>query len=122
MDGASLTRTGYRTILEGPELSLIEAELITGKTHQLRAHFAWLGHPIAGDPKYGDRELNRIAASRFDVRRQLLIACRIVFPEMRDELPELSGREFEIPLPPVYEKIVREYRGRREERGERTVR
>ena len=121
-DGASLTRTGYRTILEGPELSLIEAELITGKTHQLRAHFAWLGHPIAGDPKYGDRELNRIAASRFDVRRQLLIACRIVFPEMRDELPELSGREFEIPLPPVYEKIVREYRGRRKERGERTVR
>jgi len=62
---------------------LLEIDLHTGKSHQIRAHLAHLGHPIVGDPKYGDGK------GTF----QELKAYRVVFPEL-DEYPKVSGKEF----------------------------
>lgn len=88
--------TAYRSI-EAKELySYLEIELITGKTHQIRAHLAAIGHPIAGDRKYGqtiyDKATGRLP--KHYPKYQLLHAYRIVFPKLEGELAYLSDKEF----------------------------
>ena len=68
--GAQEIVTAYR-VLEAGEQSRLEVELITGRTHQIRAHLAHIGHPILGDDKYGDRALNR----RLGLRRPLPVVA-----------------------------------------------
>ena len=82
-------RTHYRVLEELGPYSLVEARLETGRTHQIRVHFAHSGHPVLGDPTYGRR------AGVLGLTRQFLHACRLGFA-----LPS-SGewREFEAPLP-----------------------
>ncbi len=91
--GAQEIVTAYR-VLEPGEVSRLEVELITGRTHQIRAHLAHVGHPILGDDKYGDRAFNR----RLGVRRQQLWATRLVL-RAGGALSYLDGRRFEIPCP-----------------------
>ena len=74
------------------------ADLISGKTHQIRAHLAFIGHPLAGDAKYGDRDWNR----RLRLKNQLLHSFRLTFPEMDGSLENLSGRTFTCPPPDNY--------------------
>lgn len=52
-DRARAARTRFRTVEAGGDRSLLEVELDTGRRHQIRAHLAWLGHPVLGDPRYG---------------------------------------------------------------------
>jgi 23S rRNA pseudouridine955/2504/2580 synthase len=76
------------------DFSLLEAELKTGRTHQIRVHLAHLGYPIAGDDKYGDFELNRML-SRRGLKRMFLHACRLTF-----EHPATKARvTYSAPLP-----------------------
>lgn len=91
--GAMEITTGYR-VLKGGEHALLEVELITGRTHQIRAHLAHIGHPILGDDKYGDRLLNRALG----VKRQQLWATRLVF-EAKGVLSYLNGRSFYVDCP-----------------------
>jgi 23S rRNA pseudouridine955/2504/2580 synthase len=74
--------------------SLVEAELKTGRTHQIRVHLAHLGHPIAGDDKYGDYAANRDLA-RLGLKRMFLHAWRLVVRHPTTEKPIA----FEAPLP-----------------------
>ena len=107
--GAVYSRTTYRVLRTGTDItgtpvSLLEAELITGKTHQLRAHLAFLGHPIAGDPKYGDSGWNSLLLQKAGVRHQLLYCVRV-------EIPGLSagGRDnvtVSCSEPSVFKKIL----------------
>ena len=64
--------------LHDPPLALLEAELETGRTHQIRVHLAHLGHPLAGDDKYGDFAWNK-ALSRAGLKRMFLHAARVRF-------------------------------------------
>ena len=91
--GAMEITTGYRVIEPG-ENALLEVELITGRTHQIRAHLAHIGHPILGDDKYGDRMLNR----QLGVRRQQLWATRLEF-YAEGALAYLNGRSFSVKHP-----------------------
>ncbi len=75
--------THYRVLQPGASYSLVEIELVSGRTHQIRTHFQSIGHPLLGDIKYGGRRYG-------DVNHQLLHAWRIVLPD---------GREFKAPLP-----------------------
>ena len=61
-------RTAYRPLVSGNGYTLLEVHLITGRSHQIRAHLASIGHPIAGDPKYGDPRVNEEVKKRFSVR------------------------------------------------------
>ncbi|MCI2048466.1 MAG: RluA family pseudouridine synthase [Lachnospiraceae bacterium] len=106
---AAYSKTVYKPLVKGSALTLVEAELITGRTHQLRAHFALQGWPVAGDRKYGDPKLNRAMADAFGVRDQMLWCTRVVFPAMSGEWERLSGREFLCGAPEVYERAVKEY-------------
>jgi 23S rRNA pseudouridine955/2504/2580 synthase len=104
---ADYSRTVYRPIRKGNGLTLVEAELITGRSHQLRVQFAHLGCPIAGDPKYGDREKMQDLMDRFHIRRQLLYCCRLEFPLLEGDCSALSGRKIEAPLPALYTRILK---------------
>ncbi len=75
--------TAYRPIGYFGNATLLEVHLITGRSHQIRAHLASVGHPVLGDPKYGDPELNRALFQATGIRGQLLHACRMEFPDGR---------------------------------------
>ncbi|MBQ7133282.1 MAG: RluA family pseudouridine synthase [Ruminococcus sp.] len=76
------------------DLSLIEVELLTGRTHQIRAHMAHIGHPLLGDEKYGDKALNR----RYHQNHQLLCSYKLVFDfkTSADELNYLNEKDFSL--------------------------
>ena len=98
-------------VLQGQEelcFTELEVELITGKTHQIRAHLASIGHPLIGDGKYGDRRVNQLLRQHFDLRWQLLHAYRLRFPALEGVLTPLSGRSIQAPLPAYFEAILRE--------------
>ena len=98
---------GHRTDPEPErELTLLEISLITGRSHQIRAHLASRGHPVVGDPKYGDRKRNEYFARSYRLHTQLLHAAKIVFPKTNGVLGYLSGREFTAKRPQIFEQIL----------------
>lgn len=80
---------------------MVEVLLITGRTHQIRAHLASEGFPVMGDYKYGERKLNDRRKEQ-GITRQLLHAHRLVFPVLTGELKALSGMEITAPVPDIF--------------------
>ena len=100
--------TEYRPLRSGDGVTLLEVHLITGKTHQIRAHLAAEGHPIIGDYKYGMRSVNDSFKREYGLSTQLLHSCRLCFPECTGALSNLSGREITAPVPDLFRRICRE--------------
>lgn len=73
--------------------STLEVELVTGRTHQIRAHLAFIGYPILGDGKYGKNEVNK----KFKLTRQELTAYKIIFNDAIGELEYLKGKTVKLP-------------------------
>lgn len=92
-DGAVKIKTGYKVLENKGETSVLEVQLFTGKTHQIRAHLAHIGHPIVGDGKYGDFAFNQ----KQKARAQLLTATELTlrFSE-QNILSYLDGKKFSI--------------------------
>ncbi len=88
--------------------TLLRVKLITGKSHQIRAHLASIGHPILGDYKYGDQKTNHFFKVNYDLSSQLLHSYQMVFPEIRGELSYLSGKSFTAELPEQFSKIKKD--------------
>ena len=93
-DGGQEAETVFRRVARGAEFSLLEAELLTSRTHQIRVHLAHLRHPVLGDDKYGDFELNK-RLRREGLKRMFLHAHRLTFAH------PLTGEKVELvaPLP-----------------------
>ena len=87
-------------------LTYLEVELITGKTHQIRAHLASIGHPLIGDTKYGNRAVNQKVEKTYGLRHQLLHAYRMEFPKLEGALHNLSGQVILAPLPEQFTTIL----------------
>lgn len=85
--------TGYETLQAGP-VSRLRVHLMTGRTHQIRAHLAALGHPILGDDVYGDRRWNREKKTR-----NLRLCAVSLKLDTEGALPALDGKEFHISAP-----------------------
>ena len=102
-EGRSEVHTAFRTLRRSGGYSLLEVDLLTGKTHQIRAHLAYLGWPVLGDPKYGPRKKNDAVSAK----RQMLHAIRLEFPE--DHVPSgLADGSVTAPYPEDFRKALRE--------------
>lgn len=97
-------KTGCKVLTHTRELSYLEVELFTGKTHQIRAQLAALGHPLIGDTKYGRKELND-HYRKLGIRNQMLHAYRLEFPEMNGIFSDLSTKTLTAPEPKEFRKI-----------------
>ncbi len=75
--------------------SLLEIELITGRTHQIRSHLASLGYPVIGDRKYGEKSINSYFRNKYNLENQWLHGYKIEFNGLKDSLEYLNGRSFE---------------------------
>ena len=100
--GGKTAVTRYRTLETRGELSLLEVQLLTGRTHQIRATMADLGCPLLGDGKYGDGRANR----RYGETRQALYSYRLTFDFPTDAglLEYLRGRSFQVDHVPFRDK------------------
>lgn len=73
---------------------------------QIRAHLSYMGHPIFGDPKYGDAVLNKKLTSGYGLHMQLLHAWHLVFPELSGDFEGLSGKSIYAPAPKQFVSIA----------------
>jgi 23S rRNA pseudouridine955/2504/2580 synthase len=94
--------TRYRLIAQNRDASLVEVEIETGRTHQIRRHFEAIGHPVVGDAKYGDFPFNRRAKAEWGQKRMFLHAARLGLPH------PVTGQAmtFRAPLPPELCEVV----------------
>ena len=98
VEGSDYIETGVKPIASANGLTLVEIQLITGKTHQIRLHLSTIGHPIIGDMKYGDEKLNKKYYESHKVNHQLLHAYRLEFPDGRVVIAEPAA---------VFEKLMK---------------
>jgi 23S rRNA pseudouridine955/2504/2580 synthase len=91
--GSKTMKSEYRVLDEKNGLALVEVELHTGRTHQIRAQFSHIGHPLLGDGKYGTNALNK----KYGYKKQFLYSYKLKFDFTSDAgiLDYLNGREFE---------------------------
>ena len=98
--------TAYHPLTTNGEYTLLEVELITGKTHQIRSHLASVGHPIIGDAKYGNPKVNQFFRKENGLQNQLLHAYRLEFPKETGVLNPLSGQNVTAPCPKLFKRIT----------------
>lgn len=95
-------RTKYEPLASNSRYTLLKVTLLTGRSHQIRAHLASIGHPIVGDTKYGIRQ----SGEKYQIRSQLLHSYRLEFPELEGIFSYMSGRVFEAPLPKEFLRMA----------------
>ena len=99
-------QTKYEPIATDGRFTLLKVTLLTGRSHQIRAHLASLGHPIVGDSKYGG--VSKVNPSGRTVKYQLLHSYRLEFPKLAEPFAYLSGRVFEAPMPGYFASVLKE--------------
>ncbi|MEG1028307.1 MAG: RluA family pseudouridine synthase, partial [Oscillospiraceae bacterium] len=92
INGAKTIITKYSVLATDQETSLLEVELLTGRTHQIRAHLAYIGHPLIGDGKYGSNKIN----AKYKQKQQLLYSYKLIFDfkDTNNLLSYLKGKSF----------------------------
>ncbi len=95
--GAAMIETAFTPLCTKNGFTLLQVQLFTGKSHQIRAHLQSLGYPMAGDTKYGNTAVNRKLRERYQLNHQLLHAGRLVLPD----IPEITD-----PLPEEFQKVA----------------
>ena len=87
-------KTVYKLIKKYQDYSLLDVTLLTGRTHQIRVHMAYINHPIVGDSKYGNFEVNKMFKQQYGFSSQFLHAYKMGFGDLPEPLSNLSRKEF----------------------------
>lgn len=106
--GAKKIVTIGKALKTSPQYSLLEIELITGRTHQIRAYLSSLGYPLIGDRKYGDTKTNKYFNDKYNLDNQWLHSYRIEFRELEGNLKYLNGRSFQADMKDKFEEIEKD--------------
>ena len=91
--------TKYKVVEYIGDYTLLEVELLTGRTHQIRVHLSSIAHPVIGDSKYGDYALNKEIEDKYGFKNQFLVAYLLKFGKLESPLENLSHKSFKIDLP-----------------------
>ena len=105
--GAKSAITKYHPVKNFKEYTLLDIELLTGRTHQIRAHMSYVRHHVVGDIKYGDYKVNNIFKREFGFENQFLHAYKLKFLDIKGPLNYLKNKEFSCNLPPELEEILK---------------
>lgn len=104
-EGASYIKTQYTPIAYQNDITVLEVKLLTGRSHQIRAHLASIGHSIIGDYKYGNRTVNEGYKKKYKIEAQLLHSYRLKLPIMQEPFVDMSEMTLIAPLPEIYQII-----------------
>lgn len=108
VDNSVPIMTEYLPLEGNNAYTLLQVTLITGRSHQIRAHLASMGHPIMGDYKYGNRKVNEEIKNKYGVRSQLLHSWKLVMPDtLREPLGYLAGKEMLAELPAAFQMVLK---------------
>lgn len=107
-----LMETVVRPIKKLRGYTLVEVNIITGRTHQIRAHLSSIGHPVIGDVKYGERSVNFKFRKDFELNTQLLHSYKLVFKKCLEGLKYLEGKELSAEIPDTFQQIMDDIDGR----------
>lgn len=99
--------TAYKSLKSSKKYSLLEVNLITGRTHQIRAHLAFLKMPVVGDRKYGLASVNKYFQEKYDLNNQLLHCYKMIFSKFEGKLEYLNGMSFEVEDTKILKNIIR---------------
>ncbi len=105
--GAKTAITKYHPYKNFKDYTLLDISLLTGRTHQIRAHMSYIRHHVVGDIKYGDYKINNIFKREFGFENQFLHAYKLKFLDIKGPLNYLKNKEFSCNLPPELEEILK---------------
>ncbi len=88
------------------DYSLVNVDLLTGRTHQIRTHLSYIDNPIIGDKKYGDREVNKKFKQKYGLNFQLLHSYKLVFPDEMQDYKKYESMVFESKRDELFTKIL----------------
>jgi len=99
--------TRYEPLASNGTVTLLKVKLVTGRSHQIRAHLASVHHPIIGDYKYGDKQKNQFYQKKYQIKSQLLHAYELKLPKLSGELYYLSEKQFIAPYPREFAAFIK---------------
>ena len=105
-DGGKPSKTIYHVLKTFENYTLLDLTLVTGRTHQIRAHMSYIRHHVVGDTKYGDFKVNNYFKKEFGFENQFLHASEIHFGHLDKPLDNLSSKSFKADLPIEYKNII----------------
>ena len=109
-ESADFIQTEYEVLDYFKDATLLLVKLITGKTHQIRAHLSSISHPIIGDFKYGEKSVNEKFKKEYGIKSQLLHSFRLVYPNSdisdTDTFKALKGKCFEASYNNDFRKVI----------------
>ena len=107
VDNSNEVITKYKMLNKTESYTFLEIELITGKSHQIRAHLQKINHSIVGDTKYGDKKINKYIYDLTGLKNQLLHSQKLVFKDKNGFLSYLYGQEFLAKRPDIFTKTLK---------------
>ena len=105
-NGGKSSITKYHVLKRFKDTTLLELTLLTGRTHQIRVHMQYINHPLIGDNKYGNFDINHEFLKKYNFKNQFLHAYKITFKGLDKPLENLSNKTFEAPMPLEYKNLL----------------
>ena len=105
-DGGKPSKTIYHVLEHLNGYTLLDLTLVTGRTHQIRAHMSYIRHHVVGDTKYGDFKVNNLFKKEYGFENQFLHASELHFGKLEKPLENLSSKSFKAEMPDEYKELI----------------